>query len=182
MTPLATVASAAHNVVMVSDRNAAAPGASRPARYSAGLLVYRGAGPALEVFLVHPGGPLWAKKDAGAWSIPKGLCDPGESALDAALREFAEETGAPPPDGEPIALGDVRLKSGKVVTAFAVAGDVDADAVVSNTFEMVWPPKSGRVQSFPEVDRAEWFDPAQARNKLNAAQSAFVDRLIEHLA
>ncbi|MCF8571158.1 NUDIX domain-containing protein [Gordonia sp. HY002] len=144
---------------------------------SAGILLYRKASGAVEVFLVHPGGPFFARKDDGAWSIPKGLVHPGEDLLDAARREFAEETGHRVPDGDAVDLGEVRLKSGKRVRAFAVEGDVDADATVSNTFEMIWPPKSGRTQSFPEVDRAAWFAVDDARVKLNAAQSEFLERL-----
>ena len=151
---------------------------------SAGLLLYRrtDANPdGVEVLLVHPGGPLWARKDEGAWSVPKGLFDAGESEWDAARREFTEEIGSPPPAGPHADLGEVRLKSGKRVVAFALEGDLDVSEVVSNTFEMQWPPRSGRVQEFPEVDRAEWFDPETARAKLNPAQVAFVDRLLELL-
>ncbi|MBD1318651.1 NUDIX domain-containing protein [Gordonia hankookensis] len=150
-------------------------------RRSAGMLLYRGAGPSLEVLIAHPGGPLWAKKDDGAWSLPKGLYEPDESPLDAARREFAEEIGTPAPDGPVLDLGDVTLASGKVVTGFAVEGDLDASTVVSNTFEMQWPPRSGRMQSFPEIDRAEWVTPDTARSKLNPAQAEFVDRLRDHL-
>ncbi len=134
-----------------------------------------------EVLLVHPGGPAWSRRDIGAWSIPKGELDPGEDELAAARREFAEELGSPPPAGEPLALGEVRLKSGKRVTAWALEGDLDADAIVSNTFELQWPPRSGRTQRFPEVDRAGWFTPADARERLNPAQAAFVDRLLTSL-
>jgi predicted NUDIX family NTP pyrophosphohydrolase len=152
---------------------------------SAGILLYRSAGadgpPTLEVLLVHPGGPLWARRDLGAWSIPKGEAGPGEQLLDAARREFAEETGSPAPAGEPVGLGEVRLKSGKRVHAWALPGDLDAAAIVSDTFELQWPPRSGRVQAFPEVDRAEWFGLAAAREKLNPAQAAFVDRLADIL-
>ena len=146
------------------------------AAVSAGILLYR-ARPALEVLIVHPGGPMWARRDDGAWSIPKGEADPGEDLYGAARREFEEETGSPAPDGEPIALGQVRLKSGKPIHGWALEGDLDADAIVSNTFEMQWPPRSGRRQAFPEVDRAQWFAPAQARCKLNPAQAEFVRRL-----
>ncbi|GAA1480010.1 NUDIX domain-containing protein [Gordonia sinesedis] len=156
--------------------------ASTAPRRSSGILLYRHTDVGIEVLIAHPGGPLWARKDDGAWSIPKGLYGPDEPALDAARREFAEEIGSAPPDGEYVELGDVRLASGKVVTAFAIAGDLDPDTVVSNTFDMVWPPKSGRVQSFPEVDRAGWFGPDDAKVKLNPAQAEFIDRLVEHLA
>ena len=151
-------------------------------RRSAGILLHRAGSDGREVLLVHPGGPFWAKRDAGAWSIPKGEYDDGEDPLAAALREFEEEVGsALDAAGELIALGDVRQKNRKVVTAWAAEGDVDASAVRSNTFEMEWPPRSGRRQEFPEIDRAEWFPLARAREKLIEAQAAFVDRLEERL-
>lgn len=150
-------------------------------RRSAGILLYRGSGTTLEVLIVHPGGPFWRRGDDGAWSIPKGECDPDEAPLDAARREFAEELGSPVPDGELRDLGEVRLKSGKRIRAWALAGDLDADAVTSNTFLVQWPPRSGQMQEFPEVDRAAWFDPETARRKLNPAQAALVDRLQEIL-
>ncbi len=152
-------------------------------RRSAGLLVFRrGDGAAFEVLVVHPGGPFWARKDLGAWSLPKGEYDDVDDPELAARREFTEELGTPPPDGELLDLGEVRLKSGKVVVAWAVEGDLDTDEIVSNTFETEWPPRSGRRQEFPEVDRAEWFAPDVARAKLNPAQAAFVDRLEALLA
>ncbi|MDS1113997.1 NUDIX domain-containing protein [Gordonia westfalica] len=153
-------------------------------RRSAGILLFRRTGPAaVEVLIAHPGGPIWARKpDEGSWSIPKGLLDPDESEWDAARREYAEEIGGPVPDGPPIELGEVKLKSGKVVIGFGVEGDLDVTTVVSNTFEMAWPPRSGRMQSFPEIDRAEWVDPETAKKKLNPAQAAFVDRLLEALS
>ncbi len=126
---------------------------------------------------MHPGGPYWARKDGGAWSIPKGELEAGEDPRACALREFAEETGTLLPAGELVELGAVELKSGKVVLGFAIAGDLDAATVASNTFELEWPPRSGRKQSFPEIDRAEWFGLQAARAKLNPAQAAFVDRL-----
>lgn len=153
----------------------------RSSALSAGLLLHRGEGSALEVLLVHPGGPFWAKRDAGAWSIPKGEIDPGEDPLAAARREFAEELGTPAPAGEAIALGEIRQKSGKRVTAWALAGDLDPATVVSNTFTMQWPPRSGREAAFPEVDRAEWFAPAQAREKLVPAQVELLERLLAAL-
>ena len=132
---------------------------ARTAR-SAGILLYRrGSAGGLEVLLVHPGGPIWARRDAGVWSIPKGEYGDDEEPLTAARREFAEELGSPAPDdAPPLDLGEVRQKSGKRVRAWALPGDLDAAVVTSNTFEMQWPPRSGRMQAFPEVDRAQWFD------------------------
>jgi predicted NUDIX family NTP pyrophosphohydrolase len=148
-------------------------------KLSAGLLVFREGAAGIEVLLVHPGGPFWAKRDDGAWSIPKGEYGPGEDPFEVARREFLEELGVEPPDpAAAIHLGEVRQSNGKVVTAWALPGDVDVSLVRSNTFTMEWPPRSGRVQEFPEVDRAEWFDPVTARRKLIAAQAAFVDRLL----
>jgi predicted NUDIX family NTP pyrophosphohydrolase len=143
---------------------------------SAGILLYRRS-PELEVLLVHPGGPFWAKKDLGAWSIPKGEHDEGEDARACAIREFTEETGRAPSPGELEDLGTVKQKAGKVVQAWALEGDLDADRVSSNTFTMQWPPRSGRLQEFPEVDRAEWFSLNEARERINPAQAAFLDRL-----
>ena len=151
-----------------------------PAKRSAGILLHRRSGDgALEVLLVHPGGPFWAKKDLGAWSIPKGEYEDGEDALAAARREFAEELGSPAADGELVALGEVRQTSGKVVTAWALEGDIDADAVTSNTFTMEWPPRSGRTREFPEVDRAAWFGLDEARERILPAQAPLLDRLAE---
>ncbi len=147
---------------------------------SAGLLLYR-RHPTLEVLIVHPGGPLWARRDDGAWSIPKGECDAGEDPLAAARREFAEELGSAAPGGESRSLGEVRLKSGKRVLGWALEGDLDPEAIRSNTFELTWPPRSGQIQQFPEIDRAGWFAPATARVKLNPAQAQFVDRLVDML-
>ncbi len=145
---------------------------------SAGILLHRRVAGAVEVLLVHPGGPLWAKRDAGAWSIPKGEYESGEEALATALREFEEELGSPPPpDAEPLDLGEIRQKSGKLVRAWALAGDLDAERITSNTFTMQWPPRSGKRQEFPEVDRARWFGLAQAREKINPAQAELLDRL-----
>jgi predicted NUDIX family NTP pyrophosphohydrolase len=149
---------------------------------SAGILLYRRGGNGLEVLLVHPGGPFFARRDAGAWSIPKGLYEANEEPLACARREFSEELGSPCPDGPALELGEVRQRNGKRVTAFAVEGDLDAGAVTSNTFEIEWPPRSGRRESFPEVDRAGWFTVEQARAKLIAAQAAFLDRLAEQVA
>ncbi len=136
----------------------------------------------LEVLLVHPGGPFWKHKSDGVWSIPKGEYEPdSEDPIIAARREFAEEMGIPAPDGEPIELGSVTQKAGKVVTAFALAGDLDPAEVASNTFTMEWPPKSGRTAEFPEVDRADWFTIEAARTVINSAQAAFLDRLADAL-
>jgi predicted NUDIX family NTP pyrophosphohydrolase len=144
---------------------------------SAGILLHRRGENGLEVLLVHPGGPFWAKKDLGAWSIPKGEHDDAEQALECALREFEEETGTRPAEGELDDLGTVRQKSGKVVQAWALEGDLDADAIRSNTFTMEWPPRSGANSEFPEVDRAAWFGLDAARVRINPAQVAFLDRL-----
>ncbi|MFP4512224.1 MAG: NUDIX domain-containing protein [Acidimicrobiales bacterium] len=150
--------------------------------HSAGLVVYRrGAGPdpvALEVLLVHPGGPYWANKDDGAWSIPKGEHQPDEDPLGVARREFAEELGIAPPAGEARELGEVRQAGGKRVRAWAIAGDLDLSAVASNTFEMEWPPRSGERRSFPEIDRAEWLPMQVARTKILAGQLPLLDRLV----
>jgi predicted NUDIX family NTP pyrophosphohydrolase len=148
-----------------------------PAAASAGILLYRRADSGLEVLLVHPGGPFWARKDAGAWSIPKGEYADGEAPLAAARREFAEELGSAAPGGEAADLGEVRQKSGKRVRGFALEGDLDASGIESNTFELEWPPRSGRSQAFPEVDRAEWFSLGDARERINPAQAELLDRL-----
>ena len=131
---------------------------------------------------MHPGGPLWKRKDQGAWSIPKGEIESGETPIEVARREFAEELGQPPPDGAPTSLGSVRQASGKVVHGWALPGDLDEQSITSSTFEMDWPPRSGRRASFPEVDRAEWLDLETARRKVNPAQKAFLDRLQTVLA
>jgi predicted NUDIX family NTP pyrophosphohydrolase len=147
-------------------------------RRSAGIVLHRVRDGVPEVLLVHPGGPFWAKKDAGAWSIPKGEYEDGEDPRACALREFEEELGTPlPPAVELAELGTVKQSAGKVITAFGVAGDLDPAAIRSNTFTVEWPPRSGRMQEFPEVDRAEWFGLEQAREKLNPAQAELLDRL-----
>jgi predicted NUDIX family NTP pyrophosphohydrolase len=151
------------------------------AKRSAGILLYRRTAGSPEVLLVHPGGPYWARKDLGAWSIPKGEHDDAEDPQACALREFEEETGTRLPPGELAELGEVKQKSGKVVTAWAAEGDLDADAVSSNTFTMEWPPRSGRTAEFPEIDRAGWFEIETAREKLVPAQTEFLDRLLERL-
>jgi predicted NUDIX family NTP pyrophosphohydrolase len=152
---------------------------------SAGIVLYRGAPTSpggeptsLEVLLVHPGGPFWARRDAGAWSIPKGEYEPGEDALAAARREFAEELGVAPPDGPADDLGEVRQKSGKRVNGWAIAGNLDTRAITSNMAEIEWPPRSGKMLEVPEVDRAEWFTVAVAREKINPAQVALLERLV----
>jgi predicted NUDIX family NTP pyrophosphohydrolase len=151
-----------------------------PAR-SAGILLYRRGSSGPEVLLVHPGGPFWARRDAGAWSIPKGEHAEGEEPVDTARREFAEETGHTLPLDELVPLGEIRQRSGKRVQAWAAEGDLDPDAVESNTFELEWPPRSGRLQTFPEVDRAGWFPLEEAVERLLPAQTAFVERLRAHL-
>jgi predicted NUDIX family NTP pyrophosphohydrolase len=149
---------------------------------SAGILLYRSAGNGVEVLLVHPGGPFWAKKDLGAWSIPKGEIDEGEETRACALRELGEELGSPPPlePEELVELGAVRQKA-KIVDAWAAEGDFDPALLASNSFSMEWPPRSGQEREFPEVDRAEWFDPETARRKILPAQAELIDRLLEHL-
>jgi predicted NUDIX family NTP pyrophosphohydrolase len=146
-------------------------------KLSAGILLYRRRYGMLEVFLVHPGGPYWKTKDLGAWSIPKGEYDAGEDALAAAKREFQEETGFVPAAGELNSLSEIKLSSGKVVTAWAVEGDCDADAIRSNMFSMEWPPKSGKMQEFPEDDRAAWFTLPEANERVHPAQREFLTRL-----
>jgi len=147
------------------------------ARKSAGLLLFRRTPAGVEVLLVHPGGPLWAKKDEGAWSIPKGEIDADEAPLAAARREFEEELGSPV-SGEFIALAPIRQASGKVVHAWAVEADFDPTTFMSGMFSMEWPPRSGRQQEFPEVDRAEWFSIDNARRKINKAQIELLDQLV----
>jgi len=146
------------------------------AKHSAGLLMYRRRRGELEVFLVHPGGPFWAKKDAGAWSIPKGEYRPGEDPLAAARREFREETGFSVA-GEFTPLTPLKQPSGKIIQAWAVEGDCDAGAIRSNTFTLEWPPRSGHQQEFPEVDRAAWFTLTAAREKIIKGQVGFLEEL-----
>jgi len=148
---------------------------------SAGLLLYHRLGDALEVFLAHPGGPFWAHRDAGAWSIPKGLLDAGEAPLAAACREFEEETGICP-TGPFLPLGSVRQKAGKLIHAWAWEGNTDPAHLTSNLMQTEWPRGSGRWLRFPEIDRCAWFDPQTAREKLNPAQAVFIDRLEVHIA
>lgn len=142
--------------------------------------MYRRTAGALEVLLVHPGGPYWRRKDLGAWTIPKGLVEPDEDVPAAARREFAEEVGTTPA-GELVPLLRLRQKGGKWVEAFALEGDLDADAVVSNTYEVEWPPRSGQFRTYPEVDRAAWFTVAEARERILPSQAPFLDALVEKL-
>ena len=150
---------------------------------SSGILLYRGSPPALELLLVHPGGPLWASKDDGAWSIPKGEYVDGEDPLACAIREFQEELGRSPVSGptKVANLGEIVQPSRKLVTAYAIKGEFDPATLKSNRFELEWPPKSGRLQSFPEVDRAAWFATEEARIKILPGQAPFIDRLLEKL-
>ncbi|OMI90946.1 DNA mismatch repair protein MutT [Streptomyces sp. M1013] len=150
-------------------------------RRSAGLLLHRrGPGGEMQVLLGHMGGPFYARRDAGAWTVPKGEYDPAEPAWEAARREFEEELGLPPPEGEAVPLGEVRQAGGKVVTVWAVRADLDPATVVPGTFRMEWPPRSGRIEEFPELDRVAWFALERAREVIVKAQSAFLDRLAEH--
>lgn len=145
---------------------------------SAGVLLYRLSGDVVEVLIGHPGGPFWARKDDGAWSVPKGEYEPDEDPWLAARREFAEELGLPVPDGEPVAFDPVKQPSGKVLTVFAVGGDLDVSAARSNTFTLEWPKGSGRLQEFPELDRVAWLPVATARHKLLKGHVVFLDLLM----
>jgi predicted NUDIX family NTP pyrophosphohydrolase len=149
-------------------------------RRSAGLLLFRHTDDGLEVLLAHMGGPFFARKDAGAWTVPKGEYESDEPAWEAARREFREELGVAPPDGEAIPLGEVRQTNGKIVTAWAVEADLDPVSIEPGTFVMEWPPRSGRTQEFPEVDRVAWYGLDRAREVIVRAQAAFLDRLAEH--
>ena len=151
-------------------------------RTSAGILLWRRREDRLEVLLAHMGGPQWVAKDLGHWTIPKGEAEPGEELVVVARREFSEETGHEVPGGPLIELGRVRQKSGKVVLCWAARGDLDPSTAVSNTYDLEWPPRSGRIQAFPEIDRVEWFDLDEARRRLKAAQVPFLDRLEAALA
>ncbi len=150
---------------------------SKRSTTSAGILLYRRLNSRLEVLLAHPGGPFFARKDAGHWTIPKGEVDPGEDLLDVARREFEEETGHAVPAGELVDLGSIVQKGGKVVHAWGAEGDLDPAAAVSNTFEVEWPPRSGRSRTFPEVDRVEWFEAVEARARIRSTQAPLIDRL-----
>ncbi len=151
-------------------------------KLSAGVLVYRSVDGVVEVLIAHPGGPFWARKDDGAWSIPKGEYTEGEDPWAVARREFHEELGLPVPAGPRIDVGALKQPSGKVITAFAVEADVDVTDAHSNTFEMEWPKGSGRMREFPEIDRVGWFTVARARAKLLKGQRPFLDRLMAHPA
>jgi predicted NUDIX family NTP pyrophosphohydrolase len=151
-------------------------------RRSAGLLLYRRRPDGgIEVLLAHPGGPIWAKRDEGAWTVPKGEFHDGEEPWDVARREFEEETGHPPPDGDPIDLGEIRQKGGKLVAAWALEGDLDPATAHSNTFPFQWPPRSGKWITVPEIDRVEWFAPDDARKRIKDTQIPFIDRLLDAL-
>ncbi|WP_225829006.1 NUDIX domain-containing protein [Streptomyces naphthomycinicus] len=152
----------------------------RTTKRSAGLLLFRHTGEGTEVLLGHMGGPFFARKDAGAWTVPKGEYDAREPAWEAARREFREELGLAPPDGEAVPLGEVVQTNGKIVTAWAVEADLDPETIVPGTFTMEWPPRSGRTQEFPELDRVAWFGLDRARAVIVTAQAAFLDRLAEH--
>ncbi|MFB7508876.1 NUDIX domain-containing protein [Streptomyces broussonetiae] len=152
----------------------------RTTKHSAGLLVFRHTDEGLQVVLGHMGGPLWAKKDAGAWTVPKGEYASDEPAWEAARREFREELGLAPPGGTAVPLGEVVQKNGKIVTAWAVEADLDLTGFTPGSFTMQWPPRSGREQEFPELDRVEWLGIDRARELIISAQSAFLDRLAEH--
>ena len=149
---------------------------------SAGLLLYRVRDGVVEVLLGHPGGPFFARKDDGVWTVPKGEYEPDEEPLAAALREFTEEIGTAPPDGDPVPLGETKQSNGKLAVVWALEGDLDVTEIDCNLFEMEWPPRSGRLQSFPELDRAGWFDLPTARRKAFASQGPFFDRLEQHLS
>jgi len=153
------------------------PKVDKRGRVSAGLLLWRRKRGRVEVLLGHPGGPYFAHRNEGEWTVLKGEIEPGEDALAVARREFSEETGQPPPMGSPVELGRIQQKSGKVVHAWGVEGDVDPDACTSNTFDMEWPPGSGQVESFPEIDRVAWFPLPEARRRIKPAQAPFLDRL-----
>ena len=150
-------------------------------KLSAGLLLFRHVDDSVEVLVAHPGGPIWARRDSGAWSLPKGAANDGESLIEAAYREFEEETGHPAPRAEAIDLGEVRMRSGKVVHGWGVEGDLDPATIRSLLVEVEWPPKTGRLVSVPEIDRVAWVRPSEARRRLNPAQAMFVDRLLRTL-
>jgi len=151
-------------------------------RRSAGILLYRASGGRAEVLLVHPGGPFFTRRDTGSWGIPKGEHEADEEPRACAIREFEEELGQAPPAGRMTPLGEIRQKNGKLVTAWALQGDLDADAIDSNTFTLEWPPRSGLIREFPEIDRAAWLTVEAAAEKISDAQQPLLDRLVEELA
>jgi predicted NUDIX family NTP pyrophosphohydrolase len=153
-----------------------------PPKRSAGILLYRRRAAQIEVLLVHPGGPFWSKKDDGAWFIPKGELEEGEEPLSAARREFREELGSEPPKGEPLELGTVKNKSGKLIYAWALEGDFDPTELKSNHFQLEWPPRSGKMREFPEIDRAMFFSLPDAQPKLHNAELPLLERLRALLA
>jgi predicted NUDIX family NTP pyrophosphohydrolase len=154
---------------------------STKSKHSAGLLMFRAASASLEVLLVHPGGPFWARKDLGAWSVPKGEHEPDEDPVVAARREFREETGLSPEADKLVPLGEVKQPSGKIVSVWAFEGDCDPGAIKSNTFSLEWPPRSGQMQDFPEIDRAAWFAVDEAKRRILLGQVVFLERLMGHL-
>jgi predicted NUDIX family NTP pyrophosphohydrolase len=154
---------------------------NRRSKQSAGLILYRVNGSVVEVLLAHPGGPFWRRRDDGAWTIPKGEVEPGEDTLIAARREFAEETGYRP-GGDGLALGSIRQPGGKTVHVWAIEGNWEPSQLISDSFSIEWPPRSGRIQSFPEIDRADWFSLAEARRKILKSQAQFLSRLAMELA
>ncbi len=160
------------------------PKIDKSGRTSAGILLWRQRSPdgGPEVLLGHPGGPYFARKDEGHWTVLKGEVEPGEDLLAVARREFGEETGHPAPDGPAVELGQIRQKSGKVVHAWAVRGDLDPESAASNAFDLEWPPGSGSLRSFPEIDRVAWFDLPEARRRIKPAQAPFLDRLADAIA
>jgi predicted NUDIX family NTP pyrophosphohydrolase len=155
---------------------------AKRSRRSAGILLYRSANGGIEVLLAHPGGPIWATRDTGAWTIPKGEIEEGEDPWVVACREFEEETGHPAPDAASIDIGEITQKGGKVVVAWALEGDLDPASAHSNTFPFQWPPNSGLYITIPEIDRVEWFSPDEARTRIKDTQAPFIDRLIEALS
>lgn len=166
---------------LVPTRRDGAESAVMTGKRSAGILLFRTTNGMIEVLLGHMGGPLWSRRDARAWSVPKGEYDADEDPQTAARREFQEELGLPVPAGELLDLGEIRQSGGKVVTAWALEGDLDPDSIVPGTFEMEWPKGSGRIQKFPEIDRVAWWEIPAARDKIVAKQQSFLDRLVDRL-
>jgi predicted NUDIX family NTP pyrophosphohydrolase len=167
----------AHGIISEVRKGTKPPKRDKSGRTSAGIMLWRRRRERLEVLLAHNGGPFFARKNVGHWTVLKGEGEPDEDPRAVARREFTEETGHEPPHGPMIELGQIRQKSGKVVTAWAVEGDLDPDTAVSNTFELEWPPGSARIQAFPEIDRVAWFELPEARRMIKPAQAPFLDRL-----